>query len=118
MTHSRVTAAQFIARVLPDPYEAQLGGPDPEALHHLLATVHADFCCPPSGHTVSWQDCYDAAQQRPLPHKAGFLLDGRGKPVPIPAHVRGEAADRAREAQRAALRIHRAAAGMPLGNQG
>ncbi|MGW9715133.1 hypothetical protein ACWGUJ_29115 [Streptomyces albidoflavus] len=118
MSHPRITAAQFIARILPGPYEAQLGGPDPEALHHLLATVHADFCCPPSDYTVSWQDCYDAAQQRPLPHKAGFLLNERGEPVPVPAHVRDEAADRAREAQAAAARVHRAAANMPLGNQG
>ncbi|MFB7031601.1 MULTISPECIES: hypothetical protein [unclassified Streptomyces] len=118
MNHPRIPAAQFISRVLPDPYEDRLGGPDPEALHHLLAAVHADFCCPPGGHTVSWRDCYEAGQQRPLPHKAGFLLDGRGEPVPVPAHVRGEAADRAREAQRVAVRIRRASAGMPLGNQG
>ncbi|MGY1582056.1 hypothetical protein [Streptomyces sp. MN13] len=118
MRHLRVTAAQFIARVLPDSYETRLGGPDPEGLHHLLATVHADFSCPPTAHTVSWQDCYDAAQQRPLPHKAGFLLDERAEPVPVPAHVRGEAADRAREAQIAAVRIRRTAAGTPLGNQG
>jgi hypothetical protein len=118
MRRPRVTAAQFIARVLPDPYEARLGGLDPEALHDLLATVHADFCCPPAGHAVSWQDLYDAAQLRPLPHKAGFLLDERGTPLPVPAHVQGEAADRAREAQTAAVRIRRAAAGMPLGNQG
>ncbi|MFI2214928.1 hypothetical protein [Streptomyces sp. NPDC020141] len=104
--------------MLPDPYEARLGGPNPEALHHLLAVVHADFCCPPTGRPVSWQDCYDVAQQRPLPHKANFLLDERGCPVPVPAHVRGEAAHRAREAQTAAVRIRREAAGMLLGNQG
>ncbi|MGA5169607.1 MULTISPECIES: hypothetical protein [Streptomyces] len=60
MHRPRVTAASFIGRVLPDPYEVRLGGPDPEALH-LLAAVHADFSCPPTGHQVSWQDCYDAA---------------------------------------------------------
>ncbi|MFJ6250587.1 MULTISPECIES: hypothetical protein [unclassified Streptomyces] len=112
-----VPAARFIARVLPDPYETLLGGVDPEALHDLLAAVFADFCCPPAGHTVSWQDCYDAAQIRPLPHKASFLLDARGIPLPVPAHVCGEAADRARKAQAAAIRIHRTAAGMPLDNQ-
>ncbi|MFE5618293.1 hypothetical protein [Streptomyces sp. NPDC056524] len=118
MRHSRVTAATYIARVLPDPYETVLGGSDTEATHHLLAAVHADFCCPPTGHSISWQDCYDAAQQRPLPHKASFLLDERGNPVPIPAHMRGEAADRARTAQAAAVHIRREARGMPLGNHG
>ncbi|MGA5215226.1 hypothetical protein ACPCAE_03995 [Streptomyces cinereoruber] len=118
MSPSRVTAASFIGRVLPEPYEAVLGGPDPEAIHDLLATVLADFVCPPSGHSVSWQDCYDAAWVRPLPHKAGFLLDERGNPKPVPEHVTGEAADRAREAQAIAVRIRREARNMPLGNQG
>ncbi|WP_336323562.1 hypothetical protein [Streptomyces lavendofoliae] len=118
MRHSRVTAARFIARVLPDPYEAVLGGPDPTAIHHLLATVHADFICPPSGHSVSWQDCYDGAMIRPLPHKAEFLLDERGNPKPLPAHITGEAAARAQEAQAIAVRIRREARHMPLGNQG
>ncbi|MFJ2061192.1 hypothetical protein ACIOMM_35475 [Streptomyces sp. NPDC087908] len=118
MRHSRVTAASFIARVLPNPYETALGGPDPEVTQHLLAAVHADFSCPPTGHSISWQDCYDAAQQRPLPHRAGFLLDECGNPVPVPAHRGGEASDRPRTAQAAAVRTHREARGMPLGNQG
>ncbi|MFC8270359.1 hypothetical protein ACFUIZ_32260 [Streptomyces cinereoruber] len=117
MNHPRVTAAQFITRMLPDPYEAILGGPDPEATHHLLASVFADFLCPPSGHSIPWQDCYDAAQQRPLPHKAGFLLDEYGNPVPVPAHVIGEGADQARKAQAIAVGIRRASVRMPLGNQ-
>ncbi|MFF5393204.1 hypothetical protein ACFY5H_33675 [Streptomyces sp. NPDC013012] len=62
------------ARVLPDPYEALLGGADPEALHDLLAAVFADFSCPPVGHTVSWQDCYDAA-----PAAQGRLPPGRAR---------------------------------------
>jgi hypothetical protein len=118
MPHRRVNAAQFIARILPGPYETDLGGPDSEATHHLLATVHADFCCPPSGHSISWQDCYDSAWDRPLPHKAGFLLDERGEPKRIPPHLTGAAADRAREAQRIAVRIRQDARHMPLGNQG
>ncbi|MFJ8298387.1 hypothetical protein ACIQ9R_21210 [Streptomyces sp. NPDC094447] len=118
MRHSRVPAASFIARVLRDPYEATLGGPNPEAIHNLLATVHADLVCPPSGHSVSWQDCFDGAMLRPLPHKADFLLDERGNPKPLPAHVTGEAADRARKAQAIAVRIRRGARHMPLGNQG
>ncbi|WP_030206276.1 hypothetical protein [Streptomyces bikiniensis] len=118
MRHSRVIAASFIARVLPDPYEAVLGGPDPEATHRLLATVHADFVCPSNGHSISWQDCYDGAMILPLPHKADLLLDGRGNPKPLPVHVTGEAAARAREAQTIAARIRREARHMPLGNQG
>ncbi|WEH34797.1 hypothetical protein PZB75_16415 [Streptomyces sp. AM 4-1-1] len=118
MRHYRVSAANFIARVLPDPYEALLGGPDSEAIHHLLATVHADFVCPPSGHSISWQDCYEGVMIRPLPHKAEFLLDERGDPKPLPAHVTNEAAARAREAQAIAVRIRRESRHMPLGNQG
>ncbi|MFC8492993.1 hypothetical protein ACFUJU_19770 [Streptomyces sp. NPDC057235] len=118
MQHRRVSAAHPIARVLPEPYETVLGGPDPEATHHLLASVYADFLCPPSGHSISWQDCYAAAQQRPLPHKAGFLLDECGNPMPVPAHMEGEAAGLARSAQATAVRIRRESRGMPLGNQG
>ncbi|MGA5642606.1 hypothetical protein ACPCTN_28185 [Streptomyces cinereoruber] len=118
MSPSRVTAASYIGRVLPEPYEAVLGGPDPQAVHDLLATVLADFVCPPSGHSVSWQDCYDGAMIRPLPHKAGFLLDERGNPKPVPEHATGEAFGRAREAQAIAVRIRREARNMPLGNQG
>ncbi|MFD6033603.1 hypothetical protein ACFWHF_03550 [Streptomyces griseoincarnatus] len=118
MRHHRVNAAKFIARVLPEPYETALGGPDPEATHHLLASIHADFVCPPSGHSISWQDCYEGAQMRPLPHKAGFLLDDRGEPKPVPAHLTGVDADRARQAQAIAVRIRRYARHMPLGHQG
>ncbi|MFC8266791.1 hypothetical protein ACFUIZ_13830 [Streptomyces cinereoruber] len=55
---------------------------------------------------------------RPLPHKADFLLDERGNPKPLPAHVPGEAAARAQEAQAITVRIRREARHMPLGNQG
>jgi hypothetical protein len=118
MPHRRVNAAQFIARILPAPYEAALGGPDPEAIHHLLATVYADFVCPPSGHAISWQDCYDLAQMFPLPQKAGWLLDERSEAKPIPLHITGAARERAREAQRIAGHIRHKARHMPLGNQG
>jgi hypothetical protein len=118
MPHRRVNAAEFIARILPAPYEAILGGPDPEAIHHLLATVYADFACPPSGHSISWQDCYDLAQVYPLPHKAAWLLDERSEAKPIPAHITGAALERAIEAQRIAVRIRCQARHMPLGNQG
>lgn len=118
MPHRRVNAAKFIARVLPAPYETLLGGPNPEAVHHLLATAHADACCPPSGHSISWQDCYSSAQMLPLPQKASLMLDYRGEPRPIPAHLTGAAADQFREAQQDAVRIRREARRMPLGNQG
>ncbi|MFF3247371.1 hypothetical protein ACFYWY_27445 [Streptomyces sp. NPDC002870] len=118
MPYRRVNAAQFIGRVLPEPYETPLAGEDSDATHYLLATVHADFCCPPSGHSISWQTCYDAAQMRPLPHKASFLVDHRGEPKAIPHHITGAAARRARSAQRIAARIRREARHMPLGNQG
>ncbi|MYR93077.1 MULTISPECIES: hypothetical protein [unclassified Streptomyces] len=117
MPYGRVTAAQFIARKLSEPYEAELGGHNPEATHHLLAAVHADLACPPSGHFVSWNDCYAGAQVRPLPHKASFVLDN-GHPRPLPAHLTGAAARRFLAATRIALRIQQAARLMPLGNQG
>ncbi|MFF7362334.1 hypothetical protein [Streptomyces sp. NPDC008125] len=117
MRHAYVNAAKFIGRVLPEPYETALGGHVPEAVHHLLATVFADVVCPPTGHRIPWQDCYDTAQRRPLPHKAGFLLE-HGEPRPIPTHLTGLAARRYRAAGRIAVRIERAARTMPLGNQG
>ncbi|WP_237325640.1 hypothetical protein [Streptomyces sp. CBMAI 2042] len=117
MPHARVNAAKFIGATLPEPYEAQLGGENPKATHHLLATVHADLVCPPSGHSIPWQDCYDGAQMRPLPHKASFILDN-GRPRPVPAFLTGAAARRFLAATRIALRIQRAARSMPLGNQG
>ncbi|MHC5703940.1 hypothetical protein OTC26_021210 [Streptomyces tirandamycinicus] len=116
MAFRRVNAAKFIRRGLDEPYETLLGGEDPEATHHLLATVHADICCPPSGHSISWQDCYDGAQMRPLPHKANFLLDNRGEPDQLPPHLVGTALRRARAAQRIAVRIRREARHMLLDN--
>ncbi|TXS52754.1 hypothetical protein [Streptomyces sp. t39] len=118
MLHRRVPAAQFIGRKLGDLYETLLGGQDPDALHRLLATVLADICCPPSGGTVSWLTAYDAVWQRPLPHKADWLLDQRGRPAPLPCHLTGPALRRARAAQRIAVRIRREARHLPLGLQG
>ncbi|MFS0697783.1 hypothetical protein [Streptomyces nitrosporeus] len=117
MLHHRVNAAQFIGRVLPDPYETVLGGGNPEATHHLLATAFADLVCPPTGHRTPWHDCYDKAWARPLPHKASFILD-KGRPRPRPAYLTGAAARRFLAATRIALRIQQAARSMPLGNQG
>ncbi|MGW2837336.1 hypothetical protein ACWCWD_06445 [Streptomyces sp. NPDC001493] len=117
MRSAHVNAAKFIGPVLPEPYESMLGGHNPAATHHLLATVFADVVCPPTGHRIPWQDCYDSAQMRPLPHKAGFLLE-HGGPRPIPAHLTGAAARRYRAAVRIAIRIEWAARSMPLGNQG
>ncbi|GAA3017697.1 hypothetical protein Sfulv_61580 [Streptomyces fulvorobeus] len=87
MRNTRVNAARFIGRVLPDPYEIALGGHHSDATHHLLATVFADLVCPPTGHRTPWHDCYDTAWARPLPHKASFILN-EGRPRPVPASSR------------------------------
>ena len=58
MPIGRVNAAKFIARLLPEPHESDLGG---EPAHHLLATAHADRVCPLSGHSIGWTDCYASA---------------------------------------------------------
>lgn len=63
MPLGRVNAAKFIARLLPEPHETELGR---EKAHELLATVHADICCPSSGHCISWTDCYGSADLLPL----------------------------------------------------
>lgn len=118
MPYRRVNAARFIARVLPEPYETLLGGENPEAVHHLLATVFAHVHCSPSGHSVSWDDTYALAWATPLPHKADNLLDEWGTPRPIPPHITGTRLVQARAAQRIAVRLRRAARYMPLGNKG
>ncbi|MFE9725624.1 hypothetical protein ACFYQ5_18975 [Streptomyces sp. NPDC005794] len=84
-----MNAAKFIGRTLAQPYETELGGPAPEATHHLLATAHADWCCPPSGHSTPWQDCYDGAWVLPLPQKAHLFVDEAGRARAIPAHLTG-----------------------------
>ncbi|WP_445525823.1 hypothetical protein [Streptomyces cyslabdanicus] len=100
MITGRVNAAKFIARLLPEPHETDLGG---EPDHKLLATVHADFACPPSGHSISWADCYASADMLPLTLKADLLLEPNGEPSPISDHITGEAWERAERAgQRAA----------------
>ncbi|MFJ3984463.1 hypothetical protein [Streptomyces fungicidicus] len=104
MPIGRVNAAKFIARLLPEPHETDLGG---EPAHHLLATVHADWVCPPSGYSISWSDCYDGANILPLTHKADLLLEPNGEPKPIPAHLTGEARERAERAGQKAAWIRR-----------
>jgi len=100
--HRSIGAARFLARELPEPYETLLGG---EEAHHLLAVVHADRACPPDKHWISWEDCYASADLLPLPRKAGLLLDVRGRALPLPEHLTGQARVRAVEAGRAAERI-------------
>ncbi|MFD5384219.1 hypothetical protein ACFWMG_04480 [Streptomyces sp. NPDC127074] len=106
MAHGRVNAAKFISRYLPEPHETELGG---ESAHRLLATVHADWCCPRSGHSAPWPDCYAGADQMPLTLKADLLLEPDGEPRPIPNHLTGEERARAVEAGRLAAWIRREA---------
>ncbi|WP_328336705.1 hypothetical protein [Streptomyces violaceus] len=106
MALGRVNAAKFIARLLPEPHESDLGG---EPAHHLMATVHAGIVCPPSGHSISWDDCYASANQLPLTHKADLLLEQNGEPKPIPDHLIGEARDRAECARQHAAWVRREA---------
>ncbi|MDX3324735.1 hypothetical protein PV405_08650 [Streptomyces sp. ME02-6979-3A] len=95
MFTGRVNAAKFIGRLLSEPHETDFGA---EEAHHLMATVHADWACPRSGHTIGWSDCYASADQLPLTHKADLLLDPNGEPSPIPSHLVGEARKRAEKA--------------------
>ncbi|MYX67335.1 hypothetical protein K388_05610 [Streptomyces sp. KhCrAH-43] len=106
MPIGRVNAAKFIGRLLPEPHETDFGG---EEAHNLLATVHADWACPPSGHSISWSDCYASADQLPLTRKADLLLEPNGEPSPIPAHLVGEARERAVRAGAHAAWIRREA---------
>jgi hypothetical protein len=106
MAHGRVNAAKFIARLLPEPHETDLGG---EPAHHLLATAHADICCPPSGHRIGWTDVYANANRLPLPLKADLFLEFDGKPRPLPDHLTVEQRVRAEEAGRKAAWIRREA---------
>ncbi|MER6601228.1 hypothetical protein [Streptomyces parvus] len=106
MPIGRVNAAKFIGRFLPEPHETDLGG---EEAHHLIATVHADRACPPSGHSIGWNDCYLSADILPLTWKADLLLEPNGSPRPIPDYLTGEAWERAVEAGRLAARIRREA---------
>ena len=104
MTVGRINAAKFIARQLPEPHETDLGR---EPAHHLIATAHADRVCPPSGHSISWTDCYASADLLPLSRKADLLLEPNGEPKPIPNHLAGEARERAERAGRKAAWIRR-----------
>ncbi|WP_406320174.1 hypothetical protein [Streptomyces sp. NBC_01637] len=106
MALGRVNAAKFIARLLPEPHERDLGG---EPAHHLLATAHADGVCPPAGHSIGWDDCYASAKMLPLPRKADLLLRSDGEPAPVPEHLTGEARERAEYAAQLAAWIRREA---------
>ncbi|MEU5900526.1 hypothetical protein [Streptomyces venezuelae] len=106
MTIGRVNAAKFISRHLGEPHDTELGG---EEAHELLATAHADICCPPSGHRISWTDCYDSADMLPLTWKSDLFVDFRGEPHPLPSHLTKTQRERALQAQQLAVRIRREA---------
>ncbi|MFD8919476.1 hypothetical protein ACFV0Y_16855 [Streptomyces sp. NPDC059569] len=106
MPIGRVNAAKFISRHLPEPHETDLGG---EEAHRLLATAHADNCCPPSGHRIGWADCYDGADMLPLTWKADLILQPGGDPHPLPAHLTEEQRERAERAGQLAAWIRREA---------
>jgi len=106
MPIGRVNAAKFIGRLLAEPHETDFGG---EEAHHLMATTHADRACPPSGHRIGWQDCYDGADLLPLTWKADLLLEPNGDPRPIPPHLVGEAQERAEKAGAHAAWVRREA---------
>lgn len=106
MSVGRVNAAKFISRYLPEPHETDFGS---EESHRLFATAHADICCPPSGHRISWDDCYATADMLPLTRKVDLLLEPGGEPRPLPAHLAGEQRERAERAGRLAARIRREA---------
>lgn len=106
MPVGRVNAAKYISRHLGEPHETDFSG---EEAHHLIATVHADRACPPSGHRIGWNDCYLSADMLPLTWKADLLLEPNGDPRPISNYLTREARERAVEAGRLAARIRREA---------
>ncbi|MHC3455760.1 hypothetical protein [Streptomyces prasinus] len=106
MAAGHVDAARFIARPLPEPHEASLGG---EFAHYLPVTGHADRVCLLSGHRIGWSDCYDSANILPLIHKVDLLLEPNGRPKHSPDHLTGEARERAERAVRHAAWIRREA---------
>ncbi|MBQ0827698.1 hypothetical protein [Streptomyces tagetis] len=107
MHHPRhVNAAKWISRHLPDPHEVELGG---EPAHHLLAVAYADRVCPPTGHRISWDDSYAAADIYPLTRKADLLLEPGGAPRPMPQHLTPEQRELAGRAAAKAAWIRREA---------
>ncbi|MFD4763374.1 hypothetical protein ACFWOJ_32355 [Streptomyces sp. NPDC058439] len=79
-----------------------LGG---EEAHHLLATAYADRVCPPTGHGISWEDCFASANLYPLIWKASLLLDIKGASLPPAEHLAGDDQQRAVAAGKLAERI-------------
>ncbi|MFG3136153.1 hypothetical protein ACGFZA_08005 [Streptomyces sp. NPDC048211] len=106
MPIGRVNAAKFIKRDLPEPHETDFGG---EEAHELFNAFHADICCPPSGYSISWDDWYAYADQFPVTWKADWFLEPGGEPKPIPAHLTGEARERAERAGTHAAWVRREA---------
>lgn len=106
MTIGRVNAAKFISRSLGEPHDSDFGG---EEAHQLFNAAHADICCPPTGHRISWSACYGGADMLPLTLKADLLLKFNGEPRPLPGHLTEGQRDRALRAQRLATRIRREA---------
>ncbi|MFI0505873.1 hypothetical protein ACH3WN_23925 [Streptomyces albogriseolus] len=106
MTIGRVNAAKFISRSLGEPHDSDFGG---EEAHQLFNVAHADICCPPTGHRISWSDCYGGADMLPLTLKADLFLKFNGELRPLPGHLTEEQRDRALRAQRLATRIRREA---------
>ncbi|WP_078657837.1 hypothetical protein [Streptomyces rimosus] len=108
----RVIAAKYINSRLPEPYETQLGG---EPAHKVLNTGHAHWATPPR-HSISWRDCYAAADGLPLPQKARLFLDQSGYPLPVPAHLVGSERTQTEEAVRLAVKIGREARHLDVDN--
>ncbi|MBG7704608.1 hypothetical protein HCJ76_42605 [Streptomyces sp. MC1] len=106
MITGRVNAAKFISRYLGEPHDSDFGG---EEAHQLFNAAHADICCPPAGHRISWSDCYGGADMLPLTSKADLFLEFNGEPRPLPRHLTEEQRDRALRAQRLATWIRREA---------
>ncbi|MGV9313583.1 hypothetical protein ACWDR0_15535 [Streptomyces sp. NPDC003691] len=102
MSRGRVNAAKFISRYLGEPHDSDFGG---EAAHQLFSAAHADICCSPAGHRISWSDCYVSADMLPLTSKADLFLEFDGEPRPLPCHLTEKQRDRALRAQRLAAWI-------------
>ncbi|MFD8462679.1 hypothetical protein ACFV27_38750 [Streptomyces antimycoticus] len=106
MTIGRVNAVKFISRYLGEPHDSDFGG---EEAHQLFNAAHADICCPPTGHRISWSDCYGGADMLPLTSKADLFLEFSGEPRRLPRRLTEEQRGRAFRAQGLATWIRREA---------
>ncbi|MFG2759485.1 hypothetical protein [Streptomyces wuyuanensis] len=112
MSLGAVPPAKWLSRELNEPHETDLGG---DARHHQFATAYVLMVCDRhdvggrymilAGSVLPEEDLYAHADQYPLPWKADWLLDWRGRPEPLPEHLSPEERQYVAEAQAAAQHV-------------